>query len=302
MNANVILDTLRPRTGKHRQVLTGRIRWLILSCLGIVSAGLGLKGFVLPNGFLDGGVTGISLLINRITLWPLPILLIVINLPFVYVAYRQVNGNFALKTIIAIVGLAVAIAVIPYPVVTQDKLLVSVFGGFFLGLGIGLCIRGGCVIDGTEVLAISAGKRSGLSIGDVILLINILIFSVAAFLFDLETALYSLLTYFAASKSVDYVVHGIEEYTGVTIVSEHSDEIREMVITKMGRGVTILVGKRGFGKQGNRKGEIDVIYTVITRLEIAKLKHEVELIDENAFVVIQSVNDTSGGMVKKRPL
>ncbi len=285
----------------ERSFYSRHLRNAVLATLGILSAGLGLKGFVLPGEFLDGGVTGISLLVNRLTGWPLPLLIILINLPFVFLAYRQVGVGFALKTLLAICGLALALIFIPYPTVTVDKLLVAVFGGFFLGLGIGLCIRGGCVIDGTEVLAISAGKQSGLSIGDVILIINIIIFSVAAFVFDLETALYSVLTYVAASKSVDYVVHGIEEHTGVIIVSEKSEEIRLMIIEKMGRGVTILVGKQGFGKQGERS-HIDVVYTVITRLEIAKLKSEVELIDEKAFMVMNSINDTKGGMVKKRPL
>lgn len=296
-----LLSLFNSMIGGGRQMMPGKIRRLLLIGLGILSAGLGLEGFVLPNGFLDGGVTGISLLINRLTGWPLSVLIVSVNVPFIIMAYRQVGPVFAVKTLLAIIGLAVCIVLVPFPVITQDKLLVAVFGGFFLGLGIGLCIRGGCVIDGTEVLAISVGKKSGMSIGDVILLINILIFVVAAVLFNLETALYSLLTYFAASKSVDFVVHGIEEYTGVTIISEKSDEIRRMVTEKLGRGVTILVGKRGYGKTGDR-GEIDVVYTVITRLEIAKLKSEVNAIDESAFVVMQSINDTKGGMVKKRPL
>lgn len=296
-----LISLFNSMIGGGRQMMPGKIRRLLLIGLGILSAGLGLEGFVLPNGFLDGGVTGISLLINRLTGWPLSLLIVSVNIPFIIMAYRQVGPVFAVKTLLAIIGLAVCLVIVPFPVVTQDKLLVAVFGGFFLGLGIGLCIRGGCVIDGTEVLAISVGKKSGMSIGDVILVINILIFVVAAVLFDLETALYSLLTYFAASKSVDFVVHGIEEYTGVTIISEKSDEIRRMVTEKLGRGVTILVGKRGYGKTGDR-GEIDVVYTVITRLEIAKLKSEVSAIDDSAFVVMQSINDTKGGMVKKRPL
>lgn len=286
---------------RSKKLISGKIRRVLLVALGVLAAGLGLKGYVLPNGFLDGGVTGISLIINRLTGWPLPLLIVVINVPFILMAFRQFNAAFALKTLAAICGLALCLIFIPYPVITQDKLLVAVFGGFFLGLGIGLCIRGGCVIDGTEVFAIFIGKKSGLTIGDVIMLVNIVIFGVAIFMFNLETAMYSLLTYFAASKSVDFVVHGIEEYTGVTIVSDKSDAIRQMIIDKMGRGVTIFVGKRGYGKKGDR-GEIDVVYTVITRLEIARLKSEVELIDENAFVVINSISDTKGGMVKKRPL
>jgi uncharacterized membrane-anchored protein YitT (DUF2179 family) len=291
-----------PAIGKlSRKLVSGEIRGLLLMLLGVLSASFGLKGFVLPNEFLDGGVTGISLLVNRLTGWPLPVLIVIINLPFILLAVRQFNLAFALKTLGAICLLAASLSFIPFEIVTHDKLLVSVFGGFFIGLGIGLCIRGGCVIDGTEVLAVYTGRKSGLSIGDVILIMNVIIFSVAAISFGLEIALYSLLTYFAASKAIDFVVHGIEEHTGVTIGSTKSDAIREMIIDKMGRGVTICVGKGGYGKHGKR-GEIDVVYTVITRLEISRLKNEIEQIDENAFIIYQSINDTSGGMVKKRPL
>lgn len=284
-----------------RKLVGGEIRGFLLMILGVLSAAFGLKGFVLPNQFLDGGVTGISLLVNRMTGWPLPILIVVINIPFILLAVKQFNLTFALKTLGGICLLALSIAFIPFETVTDDKLLVAVFGGFFIGLGIGLCIRGGCVIDGTEVLAVFTGRKSGLSIGDVILIMNVVIFGVAALKFGLVTSLYSLLIYFSASKAIDFVVHGIEEHTGVTIVSTHSEEIRQMIIEKMGRGVTIFVGKGGYGKHGKR-GEIDVVYTVITRLEISRLKNEIEQIDENAFIIYQSINDTSGGMVKKRPL
>jgi uncharacterized membrane-anchored protein YitT (DUF2179 family) len=284
-----------------RKLVGGEIRGFLLMVLGVLSASFGLKGFVLPNQFLDGGVTGISLLISRITGWPLPVLIVLINIPFIILAVKQFNLTFALKTLGGICLLALCIAFVPFATVTDDKLLVAVFGGFFLGLGIGLCIRGGCVIDGTEVLAVFTGRKSGLSIGDVILIMNVVIFGVAALKFGLVTSLYSLLIYFAASKAIDFVVHGIEEHTGVTIVSAKSDEIRQMIIDKMGRGVTIFVGKGGYGKHGKR-GEIDVVYTVITRLEISRLKNEIEQIDENAFIIYQSINDTSGGMVKKRPL
>lgn len=291
-----------PAVGKiSNKLVSGEVRGFLLMLIGVLSAGFGLKGFVLPNEFLDGGVTGISLLVSRLTGWPLPILIVVINLPFIILAVKQFNIAFAVKTLGAICLLAICVAFVPFQTVTEDKLLVAVFGGFFLGLGIGLCIRGGCVIDGTEVLAVYTGRKSGLSIGDVILIMNVIIFSVAAIKFSLETSLYSLLIYFSASKAVDFVVHGIEEHTGVTIVSSKSDEIRQMIIDKMGRGVTIFVGRGGYGKHGSH-GEIDVVYTVITRLEISRLKAEVEQIDENAFIIYQSINDTSGGMVKKRPL
>jgi uncharacterized membrane-anchored protein YitT (DUF2179 family) len=207
-----------------------------------------------------------------------------------------------MKTLVAIVVLAICIAFIHFPLVTNDKLLISFFGGFFLGLGIGLSIRGGSVIDGTEVLAIYTSRKTALTVGDIILVLNIFIFSVAAYLINIETALYAILTYLVASKTVDFVVHGIEEYTSVMIVSPKSALIKEAIIKKMGRGVTVLKGKSGFGKHGHRDEDVDVLYSVITRLELQKLKTEIAKIDEEAFVVENSVNDIKGGMIKKRPL
>lgn len=278
------------------------IRDLILISAGIFSAALGLKGFLLPNGFIDGGVTGISLLVTQLTGIPLSILLILINAPFILMGYFQISKIFALKAALAITGLALCLAVISFPVVTSDKLLVAAFGGFCLGTGIGLAIRGGCVIDGTEIVALYISRKTSLKVGDVVLLINVIIFSVAAIVLGIETALYSVLSYFAASKAVDFIIEGIEEYTGVTIISEKSHEIRKTIIEKMGRGFTIYTGKKGYGKRGEVEGEIDIIYTVITRLEISKLKNIVNIIDENAFVVMQSINDTKGGMIKRRAL
>jgi uncharacterized membrane-anchored protein YitT (DUF2179 family) len=267
---------------------------------GVLSAGLGLKSFLLPNKFLDGGVMGISLLTNFLTGIDLSVLVVAINIPFIIIAYTQVSKSFAVKTLLAIFALAVCLAIVEFPLVTTDKLLIPFFGGFFLGLGIGLSIRGGCVIDGTEVLAIYSSKKTTLTVGDVILFLNIIIFSVAAYLINIETALYAILTYLVASKTVDFVVHGIEEYTSVMIVSKKSDEIKKVIIEKMGRGVTILTGKSGFGKKGHQT-EYDVILSVVTRLEIQRLKTEIAKIDDSAFVVENSVNDIKGGMIKKRP-
>lgn len=274
----------------------------VLIGLGVLSAGLGLKGFLLPNKFLDGGVVGISLLIEVLSGINLSLLIIVINIPFIIIAYTQISKAFAIKTSLAIAALAICLIVVDYPIVTDDKLLISFFGGFFLGLGIGLSIRGGSVIDGTEVLAIYSSKKTAITVGDFILVLNIIIFSVAAYLINIETALYAILTYLVASKTVDFVVHGIEEYTSVMIVSKKSDAIKTAIVERMGRGVTILKGKSGFGKQGHREEEYDVIYSVITRLELQKLKTEIAKIDENAFVVENSVNDIKGGMIKKRAL
>lgn len=208
---------------------------------------------------------------------------------------------FAIKTALAISGLAVCLATVTFPNVTNDNLLVAVFGGFFLGAGIGLSVRGGAVIDGTEVLAIYLSRKFGTTIGDIIIIINILIFSAAAYFLGIEVALYSMITYLAASKTLDFIVEGIDEYIGVTIVSSKSNEIRQMIIEVMGRGVTVYSGKRGYGKRGETK-ETEIIYTVITRLELNKLNTEIEKIEPDAFVVMNSIKDTKGGMIKKRPL
>jgi uncharacterized membrane-anchored protein YitT (DUF2179 family) len=195
----------------------------------------------------------------------------------------------------AIILLSFIIHIVEFNAVTQDKLLISIFGGFFLGMGIGLSIRGGCVIDGTEILALGLSKISGRTIGDIILIINVIIFGIAAFLISVEVALYSILTYFSASKTLDFILHGIEEYVGVTIISEQHEEIKKCIIEKMGRGITIYKGKKGLENK-----EIDIVYTIVSRLETNKLKSEIEIIDPNAFVIEDPVNDTKGGMIKKK--
>lgn len=277
------------------------VKDIILIVLGIFAAAFGLESFLLPSNFIDGGATGISLLVAELTKLPLYILILLINVPFVVLGYTIISKQFAIKAIFAIAGLAVCIATVHFPDITHDKLLVAVFGGFFLGSGIGLSVRGGAVLDGTEILAIYLSRKFGTTMGDIIIGINILIFSTAAYFLSIETALYSLITYLSASKTLDFVIEGIEEYTGVTVISPHSEEIRNMIINKMGRGVTVYSGKRGYGKRGEGK-EIDIVYTVTTRLELNKLNTEIEKIDPNAFVVMNSVKDTKGGMIKKRPL
>ena len=198
-------------------------------------------------------------------------------------------------------GLALTLFFVEFPDVTHDKLLVAVFGGFFLGAGIGLAVRGGSVIDGTEVLAIYLSRKLRITMGDIIIAINIIIFSAAAYFLSIETALYSMITYIAASKTLDFVIEGIEEYIGVTIISTRSAEVRDMINHKLGRGSTVYSGKRGYGKRGH-VNEIDIIYSVITRLEVNRLMSELEKIDKNAFIVMTPVKDTRGGMIKQRPL
>ncbi len=278
------------------------VRDTVFVIIGIFSAGFGLKGFLLPNAFIDGGAMGISLLITETTNIPLSLLIVGVNFPFILIGYTQIGKQFAVKSILAIIGLALIVHFIPYPLITSDKLLIAVFGGFFLGVGIGMAIRGGAVIDGTEVLAIYLSKKTGLTIGDVILIFNIIIFSFGAYILSIEIALYAILTYIAASKTIDFVIEGIEEYTGITIISDKSGKIRTMITEKLGSGVTIYSGKGGYRKDGKDTNPIDILYTVITRLEIANLKKEIDKIDSSAFIIMNSIKDTKGGMIKKRPM
>lgn len=271
---------------------------VLLILLGILSAGMGIKGFLLSSHFIDGGVTGISMLLAEVLGFPLAVLIPLINLPFILLGYRQIGGRFALRSTLAITGLAACLALVNYPDVTPDKLLTAVFGGFFLGAGIGLAIRGGAVLDGTEIAALLISKGSHLlKVGDVILLLNLLIFTAAALLLGVDEALYSMLTYFAASKTVDFLLHGIEEYTAIIVVSERSDQIREAIVAVLSRGVTIYHGRGGLSGTPLR-----ILYCVVTRLEIGAVKNVVKEIDPAAFVVIHPLADATGGIIKKPAL
>ena len=281
--------------------LTHAIREYVFIIIGVFSAGFGLKGFLLPNRFIDGGATGISLLLENTTNIELGYLLILVNLPFILLGARTVNLKFAVRSIIAITFLAVVVHFVDYPTVTEDKLLIAVFGGFFLGLGIGMAMRGGSVIDGTEVLAIFLSRQLSITVGDVLLLINIVIFSFGAYILSIETALYAILTYMAAAKTVDFVVDGVEEYVGVTIISEKHAELQMMITEKLRRACTIYAGRGGFGTSG-KSYDKDIIYTVVTRIELARLNTEIDKIDKDAFIIMGIVKDLRGGMIKRKPL
>ncbi|HEY1166863.1 MAG TPA: YitT family protein [Chitinophaga sp.] len=273
---------------------------VVLIIIGVLLAAVGLKGFLLPNGFLDGGVTGISLLVNRLTGISISLLLILINIPFILLAYKQLSLSFTIKALAAIAGLASALVFIEVPVITSDKLLIAIFGGFFLGAGIGMSVRGGAVLDGTEVLALYINRKTVLTMGEVIMYFNILIFGVAAILINIETAMYAMLTYLSASKTVDFIISGFEEYIALTIISPESELIRKTLTLKMRKGVTVFKGKSGFGKRGHVESEIDIVYTVVTRLEVHRILDEIEKIDGKAFIVQHNINDTKGGMIKRR--
>jgi uncharacterized membrane-anchored protein YitT (DUF2179 family) len=272
----------------------------VLILLGILSAAMGLKGFLLSSRFIDGGVTGISMLLSDVLAFPLAFLILLINLPFVIVGYRQIGKAFAIRSALAIGGLSLCLLLIKFPDVTPDKLLTAVFGGFFIGAGIGLAIRGGAVLDGTEIAALLVSRRSHLlKVGDVILILNIFIFLAAAFFLGVESALYSILTYIAASKTIDFLLHGIEEYTAITIMSSKNEEIRAVITGRLHRGVTVYKGSGGMGSSGAKDTEIPILYCVVTRLEIGSVKEVVEELDPAAFITTHALSDVQGGLIKR---
>jgi len=268
--------------------------------LGIISASFGLKSFLVPNHFLDGGVTGISLLLHEVFHWHLGLLLIIINIPFIIMGAFQVGRHFAIRTSLAVIGIALCLQYLHFPELTHDKLLVAIFGGFFLGMGIGLSMRGGGAIDGIEVLALFTLKRSGFSITEIILGMNVIIFLIAGFYMRMEVALYAMLTYYVASQTTKYVIEGVEAYTGVTIISSESEAIKEALVMSMNRGITVYKGERGFMKDSfDISNDTDIVFTVITRLEVRKLKKLVSGIDPRAFVFTHTIREASGGILKK---
>lgn len=274
---------------------------MLYTTAGILFCGFALKGFLVPNHFFDGGVTGISLLLHELYHWNIGFVIILANMPFIILGAFQINKTFAVRTFLAATGLALCLHFIPYPQITSDKLLVSIFGGIFMGLGVGLAMRGGCALDGIEVLALYTGKRISFTISEIILGINIIIFLIAAFKLGLPVALYSILTYYAASRTINFVIEGLEEYTGVTIISGQSEIIKEQLVKVLGRGITIYKGERGFLKESFDVSQpVDIVFTVVTRMELRRLKNMVHSIDPKAFIFTSIIKEAAGGVLKRR--
>ena len=274
---------------------------IILALAGVTIAGIALKLFLVPNHFFDGGITGISLLVHEIYGFNLGFVILLLNLPLIIVSYFSIGKRFAFRTLVSVILLGICLLLIPNEAVTADKLLISIFGGAFLGIGVGLIMRTGAALDGIEVLALYTLKRTSFTITEIILGINIVIFTIAGFRFGIETALYSILTYFTATRCIDYVVEGLQAFTGVTIVSGKSEIIKYQLVNKLGRGITIYKGERGFlpGKY-EISNDCDIIFTIITRLELRKLKNLVYEVDPDAFVFANTIKEASGGIIKRR--
>jgi uncharacterized membrane-anchored protein YitT (DUF2179 family) len=280
-------------TEVYRELRNGA---LILA--GCLSAGLGLHGFLLTSNLIDGGVTGVSMLLSAVTGWPLSILIPIVNLPFVFVGYRHLGKAFAVRSVLGIGGLAAVLAFVHFPVVTNDRVLDAVFGGFFLGAGIGLAVRGLAVLDGTEIAALLISRHSSLmKVGDVILTFNVVLFLFAMAVLGVESALYSILTYMSAARTLDFIIHGIEEYIAITIMSGEADFIRRRITGELGRGVTVYRARGGLSGD-----EREILYCVVTRLEIGRVKMIIREVDEGAFVVVQPLADVQGGTVRKRAI
>lgn len=294
---------------KDTAISSHKIDWLKLytpfsflkMLIGVALTLLALKGFMIPNHFIDGGVIGISILVHEIFHINISLVLLLANAIFVYLAFKYVSREVGIKTIITIVILAIGLEFIPITPITSDKLLIAIFGGAIIGIGIGMVIRTGGMIDGTEILAVLTRRRVGLTMSEVILLINAVIFSVAAIEFGIETAMYSFITYFTATKAIDYVVDGIEEYTALTIISGKNEEVKDIIVNQFGKGITVYKGERGYLPGAfDIRHDCDVIVTIVTRLELLNLKSAITDTDPNAFMYVNSIKEASGGVIKKK--
>lgn len=270
----------------------------------IVGAGMAvfaMKGFMIPNQFMDGGVTGISILLHEISHINISIFIFVFNLPFIYLGYKRIGKTFAVQTALAVILLTIGLLFVHLDPITTDKLLIAIFGGILIGTGVGLVIRSGGVIDGAEVIAVFTRRRTGFSNSEIIMLFNTFIFAGAAFHFGLETAMYSLITYFAATRATDYVVDGIEQYTSLNIISAEHNKLKDLLVNDLGKGITVYKGERGYLPGSfHIKTDCEIIVTIVTRLEITQIQEAVIEIDPKAFIYIQSINEASGGILKEK--
>jgi uncharacterized membrane-anchored protein YitT (DUF2179 family) len=268
---------------------------ILFMMIGAALASIGLEIFLIPNHIIDGGVVGISIMASHLTRLPLGLFIFVLNIPFFIVGYKQIGKTFTISTLFSVLCLSIGVSFLhPIPGLTQDVLLATVFGGIILGVGVGLIIRNGGSLDGTEIVAIILDKRSSFSIGEIVMFFNLFILSSAGFVFGWDRAMYSLIAYYIAFKTIDIVVEGLDESKAVIIVSESHKDISEAIMARLGRGVTLLDGKGGY--KGNKT---NVLYVVVSRLEISKLKDIVSGFDEDALITIGNVELAGKKYMKK---
>jgi uncharacterized membrane-anchored protein YitT (DUF2179 family) len=289
----------RTDTVNWKQVL--KLSNLMLTIIGCALAVLAMRGFMIPNKFLDGGITGISILLHEVFHVNISLLVLVLNLPFIYLGYKRIGKTFAVQTILAVLVLAAGLLFIDIDPITTDRLLIAIFGGLLIGTGVGLVLRSGGVIDGAEVLAVFTKRKTGFSNSEIILLFNALIFAAAAFQFGLETAMYSLITYFTATRATDYVVDGIEQYTAINIISAQQEAVKDYLVNELGKGITVYKGERGYLPGSFEiKTDCEIIVTIVTRLEVHQIQNAIMSIDNKAFVYVQSIKEAAGGILKAK--
>lgn len=274
---------------------------LLQILIGSAMAVFAMKGFMIPNQFMDGGVTGISILLHEISHIPVSIFIVVFNLPFIYLGFKRIGKTFAVQTSLAVFLLTLGLIFIDIKPVTTDPLLIAIFGGILIGTGVGLVIRSGGVIDGAEVIAVFTRRRIGFSNSEIIMIFNTFIFAGAAFHFGMEKAMYSLITYYAATRATDYIVDGIEQYTAINIITSQQERIKDLLVNEMGKGITVYKGERGYLPGSfDIKTDCEIIVTIVTRLEINQIQEAITEIDTKAFVYVQSINEASGGILKAK--
>lgn len=275
------------------------LKSLLYTLTGAFFVIVAFQGFMIPNHFMDGGITGISLLLHEVFHINVAIPLLILNIPFLFIGYKKIGGAFALHSLLALIIVVVLIQFIEIPAITDDKVLIAVFGGFFIGLGLGLIIKAGGVLDGLEVIAVYTNKNSRFSTSEIVMVINTVIFITAATLLGIEIALYSIITFFTALQFSNYVVDGFDEYTSMNIVSKKPETIKPLLVQKYGKAITVYKGERGYlPKQFSEVYECDIIVTVVTRLEIFNIQNEIYTIDPDAFIYIQRIKEVKGGVVK----
>ena len=278
----------------YRSLLT---KYLFLF-IGSILTAIGLEIFLIPNNIIDGGVVGISIMLSYLSKYPLGLFIFSLNIPFLFLGYKHIGKTFVISTLFSISSLAIWVTILhPIPGLTEDLMLAAVFGGITVGIGVGLIIRYGGSLDGTEIVAIILDRRTGFSVGEIVMFFNLFILSSAGLIFGWDRAMYSLIAYFIAFKMIDITIEGLEEAKAVMVISEKSEIIAEKVMARLGRGVTFLNGKGAYSGE-----ERMVLYLVVTRLEIAKLKVIIDEIDEAAFVTISEVHEVMGGRIKKRAI
>lgn len=283
---------------RRRKTAMDWIKKYLVLIIGSLIYSAGLEIFLVPNNIIDGGVVGISIMASYLTGIPFGVYMLVLNLPFLYLGYKQIGKSFAISTIISIIALSIFSEFLePVPQITQDYFLAAIFGGIIAGAGVGLVIRQGGSLDGTEITAIILDRKTSFSVGEVVMFFNLFILGAAGFVFGWDKAMYSLVAYFIISKMIDVVLKGLDESYAVMIVSDEYEEIADALMHRLGRGVTYLHGQGAY--TGDDK---QVLYCVVTRLEVVKLKEIALEKDETAFVTINPVHDIVGGRFKKKSI